>query len=68
MVVAGFEPLDILAGLVKLLELIRDGRAEVSNLYPRCVSKEGNRAAQEALAVRGSSRRDAEDRRASDRR
>jgi hydrogenase expression/formation protein HypD len=48
-VVAGFEPLDILAGLVKLLELIRDGRAEVSNLYPRCVTKEGNRAAQEAL-------------------
>jgi hydrogenase expression/formation protein HypD len=48
-VVAGFEPLDILAGLVELLELIRDGRAEVRNAYPRCVSREGNRAAQDAL-------------------
>jgi hydrogenase expression/formation protein HypD len=48
-VVAGFEPLDILAGLVKLVELVRDGRAEVANLYPRCVTKEGNRSAQEAL-------------------
>jgi hydrogenase expression/formation protein HypD len=48
-VVAGFEPLDILAGLVKLVELIRDGRAEVANLYPRCVTRNGNRSAQEAL-------------------
>jgi hydrogenase expression/formation protein HypD len=48
-VVAGFEPLDILAGLVKLLELIRDRRPEVANLYPRCVTKEGNRTAQDAL-------------------
>ncbi len=48
-VVAGFEPLDILAGLVKLVELIRDRRAEVVNMYPRCVSREGNRKAQEQL-------------------
>ncbi len=48
-VVAGFEPLDILAGLVKLLELIRDRRAEVVNMYPRCVSREGNRTAQQQL-------------------
>jgi hydrogenase expression/formation protein HypD len=48
-VVAGFEPLDILAGLVKLLELIRDGRDEVVNAYPRCVSKEGNTVALDAL-------------------
>jgi hydrogenase expression/formation protein HypD len=48
-VVAGFEPLDILAGLVKLLELIRDHRPRVANLYPRCVTKEGNRRAQETL-------------------
>jgi hydrogenase expression/formation protein HypD len=48
-VVAGFEPLDILAGLVKLVELVRDGRAEVANMYPRCVTKEGNRRAQEQL-------------------
>ncbi len=48
-VIAGFEPLDILAGLVKLLELVRDGRPEVANMYPRCVTKEGNRRAQEQL-------------------
>lgn len=48
-VVAGFEPLDILAGLAKLLELIRDRRGEVANMYPRCVRREGNRRAQEVL-------------------
>jgi hydrogenase expression/formation protein HypD len=48
-VVAGFEPLDILAGLVKLVELIRDGRPRVENMYPRCVTREGNRRAQEQL-------------------
>jgi hydrogenase expression/formation protein HypD len=48
-VVAGFEPLDILAGLGKLLELIRDRRPEVANMYPRCVTHEGNRRAQEVL-------------------
>jgi hydrogenase expression/formation protein HypD len=48
-VIAGFEPLDILAGLVKLLELIRDGRLEVANMYPRCVTREGNLAAQKQL-------------------
>jgi hydrogenase expression/formation protein HypD len=48
-VVAGFEPLDILAGLVKLVELIRGGRPRVENMYPRCVTREGNRRAQEQL-------------------
>jgi hydrogenase expression/formation protein HypD len=48
-VVAGFEPLDILAGLVRLVELVRDGRAEVVNAFPRCVTREGNLAAQEKL-------------------
>ncbi len=48
-VVAGFEPLDILAGLVKLVELIRDQRAEVVNMYPRCVTRAGNLKAQEKL-------------------
>jgi hydrogenase expression/formation protein HypD len=44
-VVAGFEPLDILAGLVRLLELIRDGNPVVENMYPRCVTREGNTVA-----------------------
>jgi hydrogenase expression/formation protein HypD len=48
-VVAGFEPLDILAGLAKLVELIRDGEPRVVNMFPRCVTREGNRNAQESL-------------------
>jgi hydrogenase expression/formation protein HypD len=48
-VVAGFEPLDILAAIVKLTGLIREGRAEVFNAYPRCVTREGNLAAQRTL-------------------
>jgi hydrogenase expression/formation protein HypD len=48
-VVAGFEPLDILAGLVSLAEVIREERPRVVNAYPRCVTREGNRAAQEKL-------------------
>ncbi len=48
-VVAGFEPLDILAGLVTLVDVIREGTPRVVNAYPRCVTREGNRAAQEKL-------------------
>jgi len=48
-VVAGFEPLDILAAIVKLTELMRDGKPEVFNAYPRCVTREGNQAAQRTL-------------------
>ena len=48
-VVAGFEPLDILAGLVKLVELVRDRESTVVNMFPRCVTREGNLRAQEQL-------------------
>src|SRR6185503_13508978 len=48
-VVAGFEPLDILAGLVELVQLIRDGTPRVLNAFPRCVTREGNRNAQTQL-------------------
>jgi hydrogenase expression/formation protein HypD len=48
-VVAGFEPLDILAGLAKLVELVRDREPRVVNMFPRCVTREGNRNAQEQL-------------------
>ena len=48
-VVAGFEPLDILAGLARLVELVRDGEPAVVNMFPRCVTKEGNLRAQEEL-------------------
>ena len=48
-VVAGFEPLDILAGMVALVELVGQGTPKVVNAYPRCVTREGNRRAQEQL-------------------
>ncbi len=48
-VVAGFEPLDILAGLVELVELVKDGTPKVVNTFPRCVTREGNKAAQAEL-------------------
>ncbi|WP_131786391.1 hydrogenase formation protein HypD [Protofrankia symbiont of Coriaria ruscifolia] len=41
-VVAGFEPLDILAGVAMLLRQIRQGRCEVENQYGRVVREEGN--------------------------
>jgi hydrogenase expression/formation protein HypD len=47
--VAGFEPLDILAALVEVTALVREGRPEVANAYPRCVTREGNLPAQRAL-------------------
>ncbi len=48
-VVAGFEPLDILAGLVELVALIKDGTPRVVNTFPRCVTRDGNAAAQREL-------------------
>jgi len=44
--VAGFEPVDILRGVLSIVEQIRDGRAEVANCYERAVRDEGNRRAQ----------------------
>jgi hydrogenase expression/formation protein HypD len=41
-VVAGFEPLDILAALVRLVELVRDRQPTVVNMFPRCVTRDGN--------------------------
>jgi hydrogenase expression/formation protein HypD len=48
-VVAGFEPLDILSGLVLLVEQVLEGKAEVVNAFPRCVSRDGNRRALDVL-------------------
>ncbi len=48
-VVGGFEPLDILAALLSLSELVRDRKPIAHNAYPRCVTYEGNVRAQEAL-------------------
>jgi len=49
-VVTGFEPLDLLQGIVMLLRQLKEGRAEVENQYTRVVPWEGNRAALRAMA------------------
>ena len=41
-VVAGFEPLDLLQSVLMVLRQIRDGRAEVENQYARVVPEHGN--------------------------
>ena len=41
-VVTGFEPLDILQGILICLQQLESGRAEVENQYTRAVRKEGN--------------------------
>ena len=49
-VVTGFEPLDILHGILLCVAQLEEGRAEVENQYARSVNRDGNRAAQEAIA------------------
>lgn len=49
-VIAGFEPLDVLQSLLMLVRQLNDGRAEVENQYIRAVTAEGNRRAQELVA------------------
>ena len=44
-VVAGFEPLDILEGIGLLVSQLEEGRAEVENQYARSVRRKGNRQA-----------------------
>jgi hydrogenase expression/formation protein HypD len=48
-VVTGFEPLDLLQGIVMLLRQLREGRAEVENQYARAVVEDGNGPALRAL-------------------
>jgi len=49
-VITGFEPVDILQGLLLLLEQIRRRRASVEIAYRRAVSNDGNPAARALLA------------------
>ncbi len=49
-VVAGFEPLDLLQSVLMVLRQIRDGRAEVENQYARVVPADGNPASLAAVA------------------
>ncbi len=45
-VVTGFEPLDILHGILMVVQQLESGRAEVENQYARAVRREGNQPAQ----------------------
>lgn len=49
-VITGFEPLDVLQAVGMLIRQINEGRADVENQYTRVVTREGNRAAQAAVA------------------
>jgi hydrogenase expression/formation protein HypD len=50
MVVAGFEPLDILQSIWMVLKQIIEGRADVENQYARIVPEDGNAAALRAVS------------------
>jgi len=45
-VVTGFEPADILQGVLQCVTQLEEGRAEVENQYSRSVTRRGNEAAQ----------------------
>ena len=49
LVIAGFEPLDILHGLWMVLKQIADGRCEIENQYKRVVPDGGNTVALDAI-------------------
>ena len=45
-VIAGFEPLDVMQAILMLVRQINEGRAEVENEFTRAVTREGNLKAQ----------------------
>ena len=49
LVVAGFEPLDLLQAVAMVLEQLAEGRAEIENQYARVVPEGGNPAAMAAI-------------------
>ena len=49
-VIAGFEPLDVMQSALMLIRQINAGRAEVENQYTRAVTETGNRRAQGLMA------------------
>jgi hydrogenase expression/formation protein HypD len=48
-VVTGFEPMDILQGILMCVRQLEAGRADVENQYARCVRQEGNVPAQQLI-------------------
>lgn len=45
-VIAGFEPLDVMQAILMLVRQINEGRSEVENEFTRAVTRDGNRKAQ----------------------
>jgi hydrogenase expression/formation protein HypD len=50
LVVAGFEPLDVMQAVFMLVKQVREQRCEVENQYSRAVTADGNPKAQEKMA------------------
>jgi hydrogenase expression/formation protein HypD len=48
-VVTGFEPVDIMDGILVAVRQLENGRAETENAYPRAVTFEGNKPAQAVI-------------------
>ncbi|MGR8920085.1 MAG: hydrogenase formation protein HypD [Gammaproteobacteria bacterium] len=48
-VIAGFEPLDVMQAILMLVRQLNDGRAEVENEFTRAVSRAGNLKAQRLM-------------------
>ena len=49
-VIAGFEPLDVMQAVRMLIRQVNDGRAEVENEFTRAVDRNGNLKAQQLVA------------------
>ena len=49
-VIAGFEPLDVMQAIRMLIQQVNEGRAEVENEFARAVDREGNKKAQQLVA------------------
>lgn len=49
MVVTGFEPLDLVQGILKTVQLLETDKVEVVNAYSRAVTLDGNRPAQQTI-------------------
>ena len=49
-VIAGFEPLDVMQAIRMLIRQVNEGRAEVENEFSRAVDRNGNRKAQQLVA------------------
>jgi hydrogenase expression/formation protein HypD len=47
--VTGFEPLDIVQGILQTVESLEEGKAEVKNAYLRAVTEKGNTSAQAVI-------------------